>query len=46
MREPLTLEHCLREAGDAIGEDEAASLRADLEAELASIRLRPCAIEL
>ena len=41
MREPLTIEQCLREAGDAIGESDAASLRVDLDAELASIRLRP-----
>ena len=41
MREPRTLEHCLREAGDAIGEADAESLRADLAAELVSIRLRP-----
>ena len=46
MREPLTLEQCLREAGDAIGEADAESLRADLAAELASIRLRPRTKEL
>ena len=46
MREPLTIEQCLREAGDMIGEADAASLRADLAAELASIRLRPRTNEL
>lgn len=46
MRESVTLDDCLREAGAAIGEDETASLRADLEAELGSIRLRPRTAEL
>lgn len=46
MRERVSLERCLREAGDAIRDEDAESLRADLAAELASIRLRPRTAEL
>lgn len=41
MRERLSLDACIDRAGDAVGAGEAATLRADLAAELASIRLRP-----
>lgn len=41
MRQPLSLDDCLYETGDAIGTEDADRLRKDLAAELASIRLRP-----
>ena len=41
MREPLSLEDCLKEFGQKLPESLKEELRADLTAELASIKIRP-----
>lgn len=41
MREPLSLEHCIARFTPSLKQDAADRLRSDLNAELASIKLRP-----
>ena len=41
MREPLSLEDCLKEFGEKLPESLTEELRADLAAEIASIKIRP-----